>query len=181
MSLLMPPPHSRILDNNWAFQDSKMTGTLKCVVAILNTASLSLQEAGFTGFMRSLRGRDQEKVVKRKEDLWEPHAGRGDDALWPLILALSALMWEIWWPQLKAFFLLLLLSCRGDSICNDTSGSLVVRPTTQDFFFLSWISWWAKNKQKGFVLGFFFGFFLLSAQSLWLNMWKTTPYTVSMQ
>ncbi|XP_035767160.1 protein disulfide-isomerase A5 [Neolamprologus brichardi] len=26
-------------------------------------------EAGFTGFMRSLRGRDQEKVVKRKEEL----------------------------------------------------------------------------------------------------------------
>lgn len=28
-----------------------------------------LQEAGFTGFMRNLRGRDQEKVGKRKEEL----------------------------------------------------------------------------------------------------------------
>lgn len=27
------------------------------------------QEAGFIGFMRSLRGRDQEKVGKRKEEL----------------------------------------------------------------------------------------------------------------
>ncbi|MEQ2178010.1 hypothetical protein GOODEAATRI_009600, partial [Goodea atripinnis] len=26
-------------------------------------------EAGFIGFMRNLRGRDQEKVVKRKEEL----------------------------------------------------------------------------------------------------------------
>ena len=39
--------------------------------------SLSPQEAGFTGFMRSLRGRDQEKVGKRKEELWGRHAGRG--------------------------------------------------------------------------------------------------------
>lgn len=29
----------------------------------------TIQEAGFTGFMRSLRGRDQEKVGKRKEEL----------------------------------------------------------------------------------------------------------------
>lgn len=43
------------------------------------------QEDGFTGFMRNLRGRDQEKVGKKKEELWgRPPAASFVIALWPL-------------------------------------------------------------------------------------------------
>lgn len=143
--------------------------------------SLSSQEAGFTGFMRSLRGRDQEKVVKRKEELWEKHAGSGGAAWgggkctvtldpWAWQRALSALTGETRQPQRKAIFLY-----RGDSVCNNTR-VLAVRPTTWDSCF-SRMFWWEENtqtrkKRKGF---------LVFAQPLWLNMWKATPYTVSMQ
>lgn len=141
--------------------------------------SLSSQEAGFTGFMRSLRGRDQEKVVKRKEELWEKHAGSGGAAWgggamhcdpWAWQRALSALTGETRQPQRKAIFLY-----RGDSVCNNTR-VLAVRPTTWDYCF-SRMFWWEENtqtrkKRKGF---------LVFAQPLWLNMWKATPYTVSMQ
>lgn len=70
---------------------------------------LPLQEEGFTGFMRTLRGRDQEKVIRKKEELWGP--ARSVFALWPLTSlppparALRALTWETQWPQWKAIFL----------------------------------------------------------------------------
>lgn len=156
--------------------------------------SLSPQEAGFTGFMRSLRGRDQEKVGKRKEELWGRHAGRGGGrctaqfviALWPLTLAraLSALMWETWWPQRKAIFL-----HHGDHVCNNANRepTQLDRPLETSF---SWMFWWAEKTKKwfcfvGFFLvlffyEFFFSFFFF-AQTLWLHMWEATPYTVSMQ
>lgn len=45
------------------------------------------QEAGFIGFMRSLRGKDQEKVGKRKDELWDFCCVRKMEkpvvALWP--------------------------------------------------------------------------------------------------
>ncbi len=41
----------------------------ECVFSFLTYTVYPLQEAGFTGFMRNLRGRDQEKVGKRKEEL----------------------------------------------------------------------------------------------------------------
>lgn len=105
---------------------------------LLNCAPLSPQEDGFTGFMRNLRGRDQEKVVKRKEELWGGRTGRGRCtaqfviALWPLTLprALSALTWETWWPQWKAIFLY-----HGNHVCNNANRVPTVRPTTLDFFF----------------------------------------------
>lgn len=64
---------------------------------------------------------------------------------------------------------------RVDSVCNNTR-VLAVRPTTWDSCF-SRMFWWEENtqtrkKRKGF---------LVFAQPLWLNMWKATPYTVSMQ
>lgn len=53
--------------------------------------SLPLQEEGFTGFMRTLRGRDQEKVIRKKEELWGRPCREGERgtahfviALWPL-------------------------------------------------------------------------------------------------
>lgn len=53
--------------------------------------SLPLQEEGFTGFMRTLRGRDQEKVIRKKEELWVRPCREGERgtahfviALWPL-------------------------------------------------------------------------------------------------
>lgn len=123
--------------------------------------SLSPQEAGFTGFMRSLRGRDQEKVGKRKEELWGRHAGRGGGrctaqfviALWPLTLAraLSALMWETWWPQRKAIFL-----HHGDHVCNNANRepTQLDRPLETSF---SWMFWWAEKTKKWFCfVGFFF-------------------------
>lgn len=138
--------------------------------------SLSSQEAGFTGFMRSLRGRDQEKVVKRKEELWEKHAGRGWGAMhcdpWAWQRALSALTGETRRPKRKAIFLY-----RGDSVCNNTR-VLAVRPTTRDFFtdVLMGRKYTDEEKKKRKKKGF-----LVFAQPLWLNMWKATPYTVSMQ
>lgn len=54
-----------------------------------------LQEEGFTGFMRTLRGRDQEKVIRKKEELWGRPCREGERgtahfviALWPLTFPL---------------------------------------------------------------------------------------------
>lgn len=89
---------------------------------------------------------------------------------WAWQRALSALTGETRQPQRKAIFLY-----RGDSVCNNTR-VLAVRPTTWDSCF-SRMFWWEENtqtrkKRKGF---------LVFAQPLWLNMWKATAYTVSMQ
>lgn len=109
-------------------------------------------------------------------------------ALWPLTLAraLSALMWETWWPQRKAIFL-----HHGDHVCNNANGEPTQfdRPLETSF---SWMFWWAEKQKSVFRLLFFFIiiifffyelFFSLFyfAQTLWLHMWEATPYTVSMQ
>lgn len=83
--------------------------------------------------MRSLRGRDQEKVVRKKEELWGQHAWRGWCTAqfvmhcdpWPLAGVLSALTWgKTWQPQWKDIF----LYC-GDLVCNNTTEYLQLDPT----------------------------------------------------
>lgn len=94
-------------------------------------------------------------------------------ALWPLTLAraLSALTWETWWPQRKAIFYTMVITF----VIIPTVPT--VRPTTWDFFFMDILMMGRKHKQM-----FFFSFVLcFFAQTLWLHMWKATPYTVSMQ
>lgn len=91
---------------------------------------------------------------------------------WAWQRALSALTGETRRPQRKAIFLY-----RGDSVCNNTR-VLAVRPTTRDFFtdVLMGRKYTDEEKKKRKKKGF-----LVFAQPLWLNMWKATPYTVSMQ
>lgn len=98
--------------------------------------------------------------------------GVGGNALWPLRLAKGPFSTDGGdsTTSAKGYFLY-----RGDSVCNNTR-VLAVRPTTWDLCF-SRMFWWEENtqtrkKRKGF---------LVFAQPLWLNMWKATPYTVSMQ
>lgn len=102
--------------------------------------------------MRSLRGRDQEKVVKKKEELWGRRAGRRVGVAlhslslhcdpWPPTRALSALTWETWWPRWKVIF----LYC-GDHVCNNTNRESDRPLETFSFFFFL------------FYFGYFDGYF----------------------
>lgn len=145
------------------------------------SSALALQEEGFTGFMRTLRGRDQEKVIKKKEELWGRACREGDVALhtlslhcdpWPPARALSALTWETWWPQRKAIFLF-----PGNHVCNNANRVPTVRPTTWYFVLHGFTDGQERHRQNTVISSFFF----LFAQTLWLHKWKATPYTVSMQ
>ena len=122
------------------------------------------QEAGFIGFMRSLRGRDQEKVGKKKEELWG-WLGWGEPvvALWPQAQRgpISTDVGDLK-TSAKGYF----WYC-ADHVCY-TSG-VTYRQTTFFFFSLfSLVLWWTKQKSliKTEKQNRVF------AQILWLHLWK---------
>lgn len=153
----------------WSISDYKNKTSQIASSCDMSSGRLPPQEEGFRGFMRSVRGRDQEKVGRKKEELW----GRRCSAwfviaLWPLTPRRGPC--ERWRGRLNSLSERLLYM--SDYVCNDTTEDRQWS-TTQDLFFHRW----AENP----VISLLFFSFFFFAQTLWLHMWKATPYTVSMQ
>ena len=150
-----------------AFQDLQMTSSSVTISETLCTQQLLLcpQEAGFIGFMRSLRGRDQ--VVKKKEELWGGVLSEGalhctvchctgtfDPGEGPILTDVGDLMTSAkgyFWYQQSTF------------------------SQTNHFLFFMDILMGRKYTDR------IKRDFMYLPKTLWLHMWEATPETVSMQ
>lgn len=156
-----------------------------CDSKFVRPSPLTLQEEGFTGFMRTLRGRDQEKVIRKKEELWGRPCREGERgtahfviALWPLTSpVLQQGPYEHWRGRLDDLNERLFFYSRVITFVKTSTEYLESDRPLNGFLFVclfsSWISWQAELTQtKHGEFLFFFCF----AQALWLHKWKNLHY-----